>query len=204
MTTNYGGMTPYEYNNWARSRENASEGGSSRNVTSGSGWGGGGSWTGGGGAQGPTPPAANPNDPYKDIDRSPFELSDKDALALAKQQRVRDATAYRFNLAGLPQPIELWSGSVADTQRTTPLGTVASLMPGQGAFAPSESLRDYSLAREAYMSDPIRAAQLALAQAQQQQQTGGTRGWTGNDDRISGVSTRPRPTPTTNAWAGSF
>lgn len=212
---NFGGtqMTPWEYNDYARSRENQSEGITSRNRTSSSGgsWGGGG-W-GGGSAQGSNPPpsATNPNDPYKDIDRSPFELSDKDALVLAQQQRVRDATAYKFNLAGLPQPIEMWSGNVADTQRQNmPLGTVASLMPGTGAFPGSESYRNYALAREAYMGDPIRAAQLALAQAQaqQQQQAGSTRGWTGNDDRIENTGgqavLQPRPRPTSNTWAGMF
>jgi len=170
MTTEYYGMTPWEYNEWARSRETAGDytyvwdgrgsvaPGSSRGLTTPTE---GRSSTGGtggtGGSQGPSSPST-PTDPFKDIDRSPFELNEHDAIALAQQQRARDATAYRYNLAGLPQPIELWSGSVADTQRTTPLGTVASLMPGTGAFADSESLRAYQLAREAYMQDPIAAA----------------------------------------------
>jgi hypothetical protein len=195
MTTDYMGMTPWEYNEWARSRENAQNyryvqagsGGTSTggqtHGTPGSGTGGGGS-TGGGGTQTPSTPTA-PVDPYKDIDRSPFELGANDALALAQQQRVRDATAYRYNLAGLPQPIELWSGNVADTQRTTPVGTVASLIPGQGAFADAASLRAYSLAREAFMSDPIRAAALASTGGDaplpggQLPTGGGTGGWSG-------------------------
>jgi hypothetical protein len=166
MTNNYMGMTPWEYNEWARSRETAGDYfyepdrsivGYPQQPSSGTGGSGG---SGGSGGTGTTTP---PADPYKDIDRSPFELGPNDALALAQQQRVRDATAYRHNLAGLPQPIELWSGNVADTQRTTPMGTVASLMPGTGAFADSASYRNYALARDAYMSDPIRAA-LAAAQ----------------------------------------
>jgi hypothetical protein len=169
MTTEYYGMTPWEYNEWARSRENAADytyepdrtivpRGSAAPTNT----------------QYSTPPQytatpdAKPVDPYKDIDRSPFELGPNDAIALAQQQRVRDATAYRSNLAGLPQPIELWSGNVADTQRTTPLGTVASLMPGQGSFGDSASLRAYALAREAYMNDPIRAALEAGQLAAQQ------------------------------------
>ena len=173
MTTEYYGMTPWEYNEWARSRETAGDytyvwdGRGSiptswgRNVNDGPASNPGSGGSGGGGTQTPSTPStpSTPVDPYKNIDRSPFEINDHDAIALAQQQRVRDATSYRHNLAGLPQPIELWSGSVADTQRTTPLGTVASLMPGQGAFAPTDSYRDYVLAREAYMNDGITQAQ---------------------------------------------
>jgi hypothetical protein len=166
MTTNYGGMTPWQYNEWARSRE----------TDGGGGGGSGGSTLGYGNWSSPSArlptnvaPPQLPNtpaeiDPYKDIDRSPFHLGDNDAIALARQQRVRDVVnPMRYNLAGMPQPIELWSGNVADTQRTTPIGTLASLTPGTGEFGPSASVRAYSLAREAYLSDPIRAAIKAQA-----------------------------------------
>jgi hypothetical protein len=149
MTTNYMGMTPWQYNEWARSRE--TDGGPG-GISSRTGW---------GYIPGPNvSPPVDPNDPYKNIDRSPFELGPKDAITLAQQQRIRDATDYRYNLAGLPVPIDVFSGSLADTQRANlPLGIRASLMPGTGAFAPSAALRNYALARDAYMSDPIRAAQ---------------------------------------------
>ena len=159
MTTNYGGMTPWQYNDYARSLERQ---GTGTNPL-------GGSSSYSNSLSLLRPPSSQQDstapttDPYKDIDRSPFELGENDALTLARQQRIRDATDYRYNLAGLPQPIDVWSGNVADTQRNMGLGLRPSLMPGTGSFADSESLRAWQLAREAYMSDPIRAAMEALS-----------------------------------------
>lgn len=201
MTTNYGGMTPWEYNNWANSRvtTSTSTSGSSGEDTSGpyvmrNGvrvYAGTGS-TQGGGSTGPG------TDPYEGIDRSPFSLGENDAIALAQQQRVRDATSYRYNLAGLPQPIELWSGNVADTQRTTPMGTVASLMPGTGAFAPAESYRNYALAREAYMNDAIRLAQEAARDGSTPEDGAGRETPGGNTSPPPAGERSPRTTTSTS------
>jgi hypothetical protein len=207
MTTEYYGMTPWEYNEWARSRENVSEGnantggGRSSNNTGGD--------RRGGGWSGDNQPTTDPNDPYKNIDQSPFKLGENDALALAAQQRVRDATDYRYNLAGLPQPIELWSGNVADTQRQLGLGLRPSLMPGTGAFADSDSLRAWQLAREAYMSDPIRAAQAAAnppPTSGGNTSGGNTGGWTGGSTSrgsTTSTPTSPKTGTTVNTKTGT-
>ena len=135
------GMTPYEYGLWAKSRETAGDYVYTYRNGEGTGSGYHGLNTGGGGGSGQPTPGLNPAPatPPKVPIATPA-----DAIALAQQQRVRDATNYRYGLAGMPTPIDIFSPDVATSMSAQPAAGIRySTQPGTGAYPSQTAVEAY-------------------------------------------------------------